>query len=257
MEQNPHTIQHSAATHSHTVIFLHGRDSTATEFASEIFESQGSDDKTLLEALPSFKWVFPSSRVCESVRFGTSMSQWFDMWSVEKPQEQFEMQKQGLRESVTEVLDLINNEINVISPEQIILAGISQGCATAIHVLFNSGHRFGGFIGLSGWLPCVRQIEDICRAQSEAVERIRYIKAIPGRNREVSAASGIEACLETPVFLGHCKDVEVVPYVNGEALCKGLQDLGMQVEWHAYEDGGHWLNEPEGLDDLVEFLKPL
>jgi predicted esterase len=138
---------------------------------------------------------------------------------------------------------------------QIILAGISQGCATAIHALFNSGHRFGGFIGLSGWLPYVRQIEDICRAQSEAVERIQYIKAISGRNREVSAASGIDACLETPIFLGHCKDDEVVPYMNGEALCKGLQDLGMQVEWHAYEDGGHWLNEPEGLDDLIGFLK--
>jgi predicted esterase len=183
------------------------------------------------------------------------MSQWFDIWSVEKPQERLEMQRHGLRESVEEILDLINNEIKVIPPEQIILAGISQGCATAIHVLFNSGHRLGGFVGLSGWLPYVSQIEDICRAQREAVERVQYIKAIPGHNREVIKASGNEACLETPVFLGHCKDDEVVPVMNGEALCKGLRDLGMQVEWHAYEDGGHWLNEPEGLDDLVRFLK--
>jgi len=132
---------------------------------------------------------------------------------------------------------------------------ISQGCATAIHTLFNSGHRFGGFVGLSGWLPYVNQIEDICRAQSKAAERIQCVNAILSCNREVSTASGNEACLETPVFLGHCKDDEVVPHMNGEALCKGLQDLGMQVEWHAYEDGGHWLNEPEGLDDLVGFLK--
>jgi predicted esterase len=165
------------------------------------------------------------------------------------------MQKQGLRESVGEILDLIHNEINVIPPEQIILAGISQGCATAIHALFNSGHKFGGFVGLSGWLPYVNQIEDICRTQSEAVERIQYIKAISSCNREVLTASRNEECLETPVFLGHCKNDEVVPYMNGEMMCKGLQDLGMQVEWHAYEYGGHWLNEPEGVDDLTEFLK--
>lgn len=37
-------------------------------------------------------------------------------------------------------------------------------------------------------------------------------------------------------------------------MCKGLQDLGVQVEWPAYEDGGHWLNELEGLDELLDFL---
>jgi len=68
MEQKLHIIQPSV-THSHTVIFLHGRDSTATEFASEIFESQCSDDKTLPEALPSFKWVFPTSKLRKSTRF--------------------------------------------------------------------------------------------------------------------------------------------------------------------------------------------
>lgn len=43
-------------------------------------------------------------------------------------------------------------------------------------------------------------------------------------------------------------------HLNEEAMCKGLQDLGVQVEWPAYEDGGHWLNELEGLDELLDFL---
>jgi len=41
-----HTVAPIAA-HTHTVIFLHGRDSNATEFAPEFFESQASDDRTM------------------------------------------------------------------------------------------------------------------------------------------------------------------------------------------------------------------
>lgn len=51
--------------HTHTIILLHGRDSTASEFASEFFESQASDDLTLPETFPSIKWVFPSSKALE------------------------------------------------------------------------------------------------------------------------------------------------------------------------------------------------
>lgn len=29
----------------------------------------------------------------------------------------------------------------------------------------------------------------------------------------------------------------------------------MTVTWKGYEDGGHWVNEPEGLDDLNDFIK--
>lgn len=26
------------------------------------------------------------------------------------------------------------------------------------------------------------------------------------------------------------------------------------VEWKTYEDGGHWIHEPQGVDDIVAFL---
>jgi lysophospholipase II len=32
------------------------------------------------------------------------------------------------------------------------------------------------------------------------------------------------------------------------------QQLGMNVTWRTYNDGGHWIKEPEGFDDLTEFL---
>jgi hypothetical protein len=28
-----------------------------------------------------------------------------------------------------------------------------------------------------------------------------------------------------------------------------------RVEWHDYEDGGHWINEPKGVDDFAGFLQ--
>jgi lysophospholipase-2 len=60
---------------------------------------------------------------------------------------------------------------------------------------------------------------------------------------------------KTPVFLSHSKDDDVVPIRNGEKLHQGLEDLGFQVTWNAYEDGGYWINEPQGVDDIVQFLK--
>ena len=150
------------------------------------------------------------------------------------------MQKQGLQESISEIMEVINHESR-IQPDRIILAGISQGCATMIHVLFNSCQTFGGFVGLSGWIPFVNEIEDICRTQKEVTERLQRIRAIMGCE---TATSDNKACMKTPVFLGHCGDDEVVPYTNGEALNKVLRDLGMSVEWKFYDTGGHWLNEP-------------
>jgi lysophospholipase-2 len=61
--------------------------------------------------------------------------------------------------------------------------------------------------------------------------------------------------VDTPVFLSHSVDDEVVPIENGEKLREALKILGMKVEWHAYENGGHWVNEPKGVEDMAAFLK--
>jgi predicted esterase len=60
--------------------------------------------------------------------------------------------------------------------------------------------------------------------------------------------------LETPVFLSHSRDDDVVPIANGKKLSMTLEKLGMVVSWKQYEDGGHWVNEPQGVDDIVLFI---
>ena len=54
-----HTMEivQPTASHTHTIIFLHGRGSDGPEFASEFFVSRASNKKTLPEMFPQIKWV--------------------------------------------------------------------------------------------------------------------------------------------------------------------------------------------------------
>jgi lysophospholipase II len=257
---NTHAIA-PTKEHTHTVIFLHGRDSTAAEFADEFFESQASDNRTLPEIFPDFKWVFPSSGLRNSARFETELSQWFDIWSVEEPEGRKELQVDGLKESIGSILDVVYSEASLVPPEHIILGGISQGCATAIHALMHCDIQLGGFIGLSSWLPFQEEIEAIARNTTSAdpLKEIRSLfksassgSCVPTL-RQLNGKS--KSALATPVFLSHAMDDDIVPISNGEKLYQGLDHLGMTITWKSYEDGGHWINEPQGVDDIVAFLQ--
>ncbi|KAJ8066915.1 hypothetical protein OCU04_004300 [Sclerotinia nivalis] len=245
--------------HTHTIIFLHGRDSEAEEFASEFFESQASDDRTFAEILPGFKWVFPSSKMRLSARFESEMSQWFDMWSVEEPQQRKELQINGLIESIGQIVNVINNEGDHIRRERIFLAGISQGCATAILTLLLKPMHLAGFIGLSSWLPFEEEIMSLAASLKEGGEEgVRSFKAIQMKlSPDATLNRKTTPILSTPVFLSHSEDDDVAPESNGEVLYRGLRELGMKVTRKTYEDGGHWINEPQGVDDIVAFIQAL
>ncbi|KAH9872831.1 hypothetical protein J1614_005225 [Plenodomus biglobosus] len=230
--QQPHTIPPSSP-HTHTVIFLHGRGSTAATFANELFESQNSAGQHLATLFPSLKWVFPCAPKTYSALDQEQVQQWFDMGSVQWPQEDVEVQRPGMWESVAALREVMEEEAAMVGGMQkIILAGISQGCATAIFTLLTSGWGVGGFVGLAGWLPM-------------AEEMVRVMN-VPGRMDDYK---------KTPVLLQHCRDDEVVPVGNGEQLKNQLKGWGMRVHWQDFETGGHWLQEPEGMDGVVKFLQ--
>ncbi|KAF2486601.1 Phospholipase/carboxylesterase/thioesterase [Neohortaea acidophila] len=212
------------AKHTHTIINLHGRDSFASEYSSEFFESESSSGETLQTAFPSIKWVFPSAPQLISRRFETEMSQWFDMWSTENPIEQpTEEQKAQLRESTTMISQLVGEESKIVGFDKSILCGISQGAATALSAFFQMDERLCAFIGFSTWLPTVDRPIEFKR---------------------------------TPIFLAHCQDDEVIDIKYGQALATRLQQVQRSnVEFHEYSDGGHWINEPKGIDDVIAFLR--
>ncbi|PQE16315.1 phospholipase carboxylesterase protein [Rutstroemia sp. NJR-2017a WRK4] len=250
-------------THRYTMIFFHGRDDDPAQFRESVLESETSAPKRELPDLfPSMKWVFPASRTRESVRFKETMVQWFDMWSVENPSEREEIQKEGLRESVSAILALIHQEAKMVPLERIFLGGISQGCATAILALLCGGMKLGGFVGLCSWMPLRAKIMDIASKQQHGrsslptSKRLRELLDIERQDPEGNDNNA----LDTPIFLSHSVNDEVVMVQNGRLLRDCLETLGMKVTWREYEDGGHWIYEPEdenirnGIDDIKEFV---
>ncbi|KAK8051588.1 hypothetical protein PG993_002973 [Apiospora rasikravindrae] len=247
--------------HTHTVIFLHGRDSSCDEFAAEFFESEtspgGPDEKphTLLELFPTVRWVFPGAPVLHSARFGgIEMSQWFDMWSVEDPEERPEIQHNGLRQSGEE------KEVTGVPRSRIFLCGISQGFATAVAALFAEGQgAFAGMIGLCSWMPFATRAEELLGkgdCDDISLSSLSHLQAaFAGTTNEPIAGVNAEAMREIPMLLTHSLDDDVVPIQNGRRLRDILIMQGFAVEWKEYPDGGHWVNEPQGMDDMAYFLR--
>jgi len=151
---------------------------------------------------------------------------------VQWPDQDAESQKEELWQSVAQILEVLEEEMKPVGLRNVIIAGMSQGCAIGIFTLVTSGIRVGGFMGLCGWLPLA--------------EELSTLMGVPGRERGV---------FEMPLLLQHCKDDEVVPVRNGEKLRKKLEEWGGVVDWKCFGEGGHWLNEPKGMDGLVEFIQ--
>lgn len=218
-----------SGVHTHTIIFLHGRDSLAKEFAPELFESQATDLKTLPKIFQAAKWVFPTAEIIKSKRFDCEMSQWFDMHTTEDPHEQED--DQDLTPAISRIQEIIAKEAATIGHQNVILGGISQGCAVAIHALLSGQRQVGGFIGLCSWLPKKEAIKRLDRSANQAIK--------------------------TPVLLCHAQDDDVINISFGREMRDDLAGVGMEVRWREYEDGGHWVNEPKGVDDIVAFLRDM
>lgn len=199
------------------------------EFASEFFESQASGLETLRDMFPTVRWVFPTAPLLTSSRFDCQLSQWFDMYTTEDPHEREE--DQDLSASIGRIQEIIAQEAAAIGHGNIILGGISQGCAVAIHALLSGHERLAAFIGLSSWLPKREAVELLDRATNPAIE--------------------------TPILLCHANDDDVINVSFGKELRDTLTGIGMKPRWCEYADGGHWVNEPQGVDDIVAFMKDL
>lgn len=246
--------------HTHTIIILHGRDSAADEFASGFFESEASgpddQDRTLLGLFPTVRWVFPTATSIRSERFDTTMLQWFDMWSVEDPEEKTELQQEGLRESILRAIDVLRCEEALVPREKIFLAGISQGFATAVAAFFADGRGVAGLIGLCSWLPMASSVEEIARACGNKAEAFTALQKLYTGVETLHLEAENQAHFRTvPLMLAHSLDDEIVPIANGRRLKDAMENLGFDVDWHEYSQGGHWVNEPEGVDDMVHFIK--
>ncbi|KAK6074984.1 phospholipase carboxylesterase [Seiridium cupressi] len=250
--------------HTHTIVFLHGRGDTAQELAENLFLLRDSSKRTLSTIFPSVRWVFPQAELLYCERDDQDWSQWFDVWNVLDFSDREELQALGLQDSVRNITKLMHKEaLKVGNLNKVVLAGFGQGGSTAIHVLLNMPapeyleppkakriktehfdvqagrrQRLAGVMGFNCRLPF----------PGGTLDETREVLALEGKPSN-------EILRNTPVFLAHCMDDPLVFVEYGRQLAEALGSFGVQGVSREYPDGGHRLNAPQGIDDIVVFLE--
>lgn len=256
----PH-IHDTTTAHIYTIILLHGRSSDGPGFAEELFEARTSTGLNLAEHFPGWRWVFPSAKARLSTVFQEEITEWFDTYSLSDTSAESHLQVEGLREAVSFILDLVEEETKrVESAKKVVLGGVSQGEATALQAFLCGRQRLGAFVGASGWLPFAGPVEVILREpEGSEMQVAAFLKNNLGLGNWISTCSADPgSVLETPVFLGHGADDIWVDLKLGEQARDILKSMGIDVTWKEYmgaEEDGHWLKETEEFDDIVTFLK--
>ncbi|KAH9897351.1 Alpha/Beta hydrolase protein [Xylariomycetidae sp. FL2044] len=232
--------------HSHTVVFLHGRGDNVDNFIRALGHWRDSRGRTLTDAFPSFRWVFPQAPMRKCASSPDTWPQWFDVWDVRDFALREELQAVGLKESVPAIRHILASEAAQLGGrfDRVVLAGISMGCATSAHTLFNldvpeaAGGRLAAFVGFSGRCPFMGRT-------LAGMRDCLGLEGVPQHDRVLRG---------TPMLLEHCADDPLVKVEAGRGLRDTLRGLGAQVTWKEYPEGGHWFHSPTGMDDLVAFL---
>lgn len=145
-----------ASAHTHSIILLHGRGSNAQRFGVELLAARSSADKTLAQHFPSCRFIFPTAKKRRStVLKRVPINQWFDNFSLKDPSERQHLQYDGLKETSEFITKLVIQEADAVGLQRVVIGGLSQGCAAALHILlsFEGQIAMAGFVGMSGWLP--------------------------------------------------------------------------------------------------------
>ncbi|KAI1273331.1 phospholipase/carboxylesterase [Xylaria sp. FL0933] len=265
--------------HSHTVILLHGLSSNGEKFGKELLETgKTSAGKTLPDLLPGARFIFPTAKRRRSSAFGRKrLTQWFNIARLADPSYRKEVQLQGLAESAAEIRELLRQEIDVagVPPTNIILGGLSQGCAMSLSVLLSLEYPLGGYVGISGYLPFQQDIEDAMNTEDMPDEDNPFAASDEDSQPEDPALRAFNferdlLCIDntqdaatyengtassTPIFLGHGDVDEKKPYELGEAAARTMRAAGYNVEWKLYAGLGHWYRIPDEIDDIVDFIR--
>ncbi|EKJ75132.1 hypothetical protein FPSE_04690 [Fusarium pseudograminearum CS3096] len=276
MSVEPYIVE-PTGPHTHSLILLHGLGSNGNKFGRGLIETGiASNGKPLPDLLPGVRFIFPTSKIRRSSAFRRAkLTQWFNIASLDDPSYRNETQLKGMEESSREIFQLINQEREKVPDKNIILGGISQGCAMGFVCLLAMDFPIGGYIGISSWLPFAADIERLTTKSDDATfsdeddnpfavsddEDNSADASVQVRDyardllcMDVETPSNMES-LSTPVFLGHGEDDEKVKPELGEEACRILRSVGYDVDWKGYDGLGHWYKVPDEIDDILEFIK--
>jgi phospholipase/carboxylesterase len=181
-----------------SIIWLHGLGADGHDFVPLVRELD-------LKGLPGIRFVFPhATAIPVTINGGYVMRAWYDITGAELMRREDEA---GLRDSQRDVEALIAREkARGIPASRIVLAGFSQGCAMTLQAGLRHPEKLAGMLCLSGYLPLA--------------EKVTHERT--------------EESLDTPIFMAHGRQDNVVPFARAEQSRALLTGMGYQVEWHEY-----------------------
>ena len=177
-----------------SIIWLHGLGADGNDFVPVMHEL------ALPETL-GVRFLFPHAPVMPvTVNGGYRMRAWYDIIHPDLTQA---ADRAGIVQSVAAIAALLEREIaSGISPENILLAGFSQGGVIALQLALRAEFPVAGVIALSTYLPL----------QGELPER-RF---------------------RLPLFWGHGNFDPLIPIGAAESGRAWLQERSYPLSWHVY-----------------------
>ena len=135
---------------SHAVIWLHGLGADGQDMASLLPDLK-------LDDLP-FKWIFPHAPVRPiTINQGLPMRGWYDIVTLDR--DKFIDDEPGIHTSVTLIHEIMDAQVKQgINPDNIVLAGFSQGGAIALHAALQYQQSIANVLALSTYLPMAKAL---------------------------------------------------------------------------------------------------
>jgi len=214
--QTPETVEVTTGENPQgSVIWLHGLGADGHDFEPIVPELR-------LPSNLSLRFIFPHAPVQPvTINGGMAMRSWYDIVSFDS---EGRADRAGVLESSALLEGLIAREIERdIAPNQIVIAGFSQGGAVAIHTALQTEHPIAGLMALSTYM------------------------ALPD-----DAASAVSR-KDLPIFMAHGSFDPVLRMEWGRSSADRLIEAGYAVDWHEYPmahavcpqeiaDISHWLS---------------
>lgn len=190
----PIVVEPESAQADACVIWLHGLGADGSDFAGLLPELTLPEDHRI-------RFIFPhAAQQAVTINMGMLMPAWYDISSLALA-DGFDYD--GLQGSVEYLTQLIEQQLALgISPENILLAGFSQGGVVVLHAALQSANKLAGVMALSTYFPA-----------PQAAEKF---------------AEGF------PILMAHGEMDNVVPIQLGLESKQRLQNLNAAVEWYAY-----------------------
>jgi len=97
--------------------------------------------------------------------------------------------------------------------------------------LLASQLKIGAYVGLSGWMPFQAHTEKIVQIELNQQSKglADFSRTIFGLEIEYTTPAAVNSVLDTPVFLGHMLDDEIIDVELGQQTRTILEEMGMKV----------------------------